>query len=78
MDQYDTIIIGYPIWHGQAPRIISTFLESYDFSGRQFFRSVLPAAAGLVPARITCTFYVLILRYGWRERDLKPVHRRKQ
>lgn len=34
MDQYDTIIIGYPIWHGQSPRIISTFLESYDFSGK--------------------------------------------
>jgi flavodoxin len=32
MDKYDTIILGYPIWHGQAPRIISTFLESYDFS----------------------------------------------
>lgn len=32
MDSYDTILIGYPIWHGQAPRIISTFLESYDFS----------------------------------------------
>lgn len=23
---------AYPIWHGEAPRIISTFLESYDFS----------------------------------------------
>lgn len=34
MDQYDIIIISYPIWHGQAPRIISTFLESYDFSGK--------------------------------------------
>lgn len=34
MDIYDTIIIGYPIWHGQAPRIINTFLESYDFSGK--------------------------------------------
>lgn len=34
MDEYDTIIVGYPIWHGQAPRIISTFLESYDFSGK--------------------------------------------
>ena len=34
MDSYDTILIGYPIWHGQAPRIISTFLESYDFSGK--------------------------------------------
>ena len=34
MEQYDTIILGYPIWHGQAPRIISTFLENYDFSGK--------------------------------------------
>lgn len=34
MTQYDTILLGYPIWHGQAPRIISTFLESYDFSGK--------------------------------------------
>ncbi|MCI8589666.1 MAG: aldo/keto reductase [Clostridiales bacterium] len=33
-EQYDTILLGYPIWHGQAPRIISTFLESYDFSGK--------------------------------------------
>lgn len=34
MEQYDTVFLGYPIWHGQAPRIISTFLESYDFSGK--------------------------------------------
>lgn len=34
MEQYGTILLGYPIWHGQAPRIISTFLESYDFSGK--------------------------------------------
>ncbi len=33
MEQYTIIFLGYPIWHGQAPRIISTFLESYDFSG---------------------------------------------
>lgn len=34
MSGYKTVFIGYPIWHGQAPRIISTFLESYDFSGK--------------------------------------------
>ncbi len=34
MEEYSTIVLGYPIWHGQAPRIISTFLESYDFSGK--------------------------------------------
>jgi len=34
MYDYDTIVLGYPIWHGQAPRIINTFLESYDFSSK--------------------------------------------
>lgn len=34
MDKYDIIFLGYPIWHGQAPRIISTFLESYDFADK--------------------------------------------
>lgn len=34
MGQYDMVFLGYPIWHGQAPRIISTFLESYDFTGK--------------------------------------------
>ena len=34
MDSYDVILLGYPIWWGEAPRIISTFLESYDFTGK--------------------------------------------
>lgn len=34
MNQYDVIFLGYPIWWGQAPKIISTFLESYDFAGK--------------------------------------------
>ena len=34
MDQYDVVFIGYPIWWGIAPRIMSTFMESYDFSGK--------------------------------------------
>lgn len=34
MEQYDIVFVGYPIWWGEAPRIISTFMESYDFSGK--------------------------------------------
>ena len=34
MDSYDTVVIGFPIWWGVAPRIVETFLESYDFSGK--------------------------------------------
>ena len=34
MSRYDTIILGYPIWWGQAPKILYTFVESVDFSGK--------------------------------------------
>lgn len=34
MEQYDIVFIGYPIWWGEAPRIVSTFVESYDFTGK--------------------------------------------
>lgn len=34
MGQYDIVFIGFPIWWGEAPRIVSTFVESYDFSGK--------------------------------------------
>lgn len=34
MSDYDVVFIGYPIWWGKAPKIMDTFLESYDFSGK--------------------------------------------
>ena len=30
---YSTIYIGYPIWWGEEPRIMDTFVESYSFDG---------------------------------------------
>ena len=33
IEEYDTILVGYPIWWHTAPMIIGTFLESYDLSG---------------------------------------------
>ncbi len=34
MEDYDTVYVGYPIWWGEAPKIMYTFMESYDFSGK--------------------------------------------
>ena len=34
VEDYDTIFVGYPIWWDEAPAMIATFLESYDFSGK--------------------------------------------
>ena len=34
MAQYNTIYVGFPIWWYTAPRIINTFLEQYDLTGK--------------------------------------------
>lgn len=34
-DDYDIIMIGYPIWHAATPRAVLTFLESCDLSGKK-------------------------------------------
>ena len=34
LEDYEVIFLGYPIWWGDAPKIISTFLETYDFDGK--------------------------------------------
>lgn len=40
IEEYDTILLGYPIWNGHAPRIIYSFLDSFDFEGK----TILPFA----------------------------------
>ena len=47
MDSYDVIFLGYPIWWGEAPRIISTFLESYDFDGKTIVPFCTSASSGM-------------------------------
>lgn len=34
IDDYETIIIGYPVWWSSRPMIIATFLEAFDFRGK--------------------------------------------
>lgn len=34
LSDYDVVFLGYPIWWGKAPKILSTFLESYDLKGK--------------------------------------------
>ena len=47
ISQYDVIYIGYPIWWGQAPKIIYTFLESYDFTGKTLIPFCTSGGSGM-------------------------------
>jgi len=47
IDSYDTIFLGYPIWWGQEPRIIDTFLENYDFSDKTVIPFCTSGSSGI-------------------------------
>ena len=50
MDQYDTVFVGFPIWWGVEPRIVDTFLESYDFSGKTLIPFATSGGSGIKTA----------------------------
>ena len=47
IDQYDTILLGSPIWNVRAPMIMSTFAQSFDFSGKTVHPVTTYAMSGL-------------------------------
>lgn len=47
MDAYDTVFVGFPVWWYVEPRIIDTFLESYDFAGKTVVPFATSGGSGL-------------------------------
>ena len=45
--EYDAIFVGFPIWWYEAPRIIQTFLESGDFSGKTIIPFATSGGSGM-------------------------------
>lgn len=47
IEKYETILLGYPIWWGEAPKIMYTFVESYDLSGKIIIPFCTSASSGI-------------------------------
>lgn len=47
IDQYDRIILGFPIWYYTAPTIINTFIEQNDFRGKDTYVFVTSGVNGV-------------------------------
>lgn len=50
MSDYDIVIIGHPIWWGKEPKIMDTFMESYDFSGKTVANFCTSGGSGISTA----------------------------
>ena len=68
MEQYDTVFVGFPIWWYVEPRIVDTFLESYDFSGKTVIPFATSGGSGIGKAeeslRAQCP------KAGWKKGQL--------
>ena len=47
LDKYKTIYLGYPIWWGDAPRIMSTFVEKYNFDEKKVIPFCTSGGSGI-------------------------------
>lgn len=47
MDDYDVVYLGYPIWYGDMPMAVYTFLESCDLTGKTIVPFCTHAGSGL-------------------------------
>ncbi len=44
---YDVIFIGFPIWWGVAPRVVNTFIESNDLTGKKIVIFATSGGSGI-------------------------------
>ena len=51
VSKYDRILLGYPVWWYTAPTIVNTFLEAYDFSGKEIIIWATSGGSGLGKAK---------------------------
>ena len=47
LEQYEVIYVGFPIWWGDMPRILYTFFDTYDFSGKTIAPFCTSGGSGL-------------------------------
>ena len=50
MEQYDAVFVGFPVWWYVEPRIVDTFLESYDFSDKTLIPFATSGGSGIAKA----------------------------
>lgn len=46
-EQYDTVYIGFPIWYGAQPRVVSTFCKGYDWTGKKVYAFATSGGSGI-------------------------------
>ncbi len=68
MEQYDAVFVGFPVWWYVEPRIVDTFLESYDFSGKTLIPFATSGGSGIAKAEKSLREHCP--NAGWKKGEL--------
>lgn len=65
---YDVVLLGFPIWYGKVPRVVLTFLDTYDFSGKTVIPFCTSGSSGIsaAQAELQSTFGAIKWKSGAR------------
>ena len=44
---YDTVLVGFPIWYGCAPNVVNTFCKGYDWTGKRIAAFATSGGSGI-------------------------------
>lgn len=66
LDDYDTVYLGYPIWWGTMPKIINTFLETYDLSDKTVMPFCTSGSSGIAVSENAIRAYLPQVKTGFR------------
>ena len=48
---YEVVLLGFPSWYGKVPRVVLTFLDTYDFSGKVVIPFCTSGSSGISTAQ---------------------------
>ena len=60
-DDYDVIYLGYPIWWGDVPKIILTFLDNHNLDGKTIIPFCTSGSSGINGSLSTLKNYCCVL-----------------
>ena len=73
IDDYDTVFVGFPVWWYIPPRIIQTFIEKHNLSGKKIITFATSSGSGIKGSTDFLKKNYLDLniiegkRFGWNE-----------
>ena len=74
-EEYEEVLIGFPIWYGCAPNVVNTFCKDYDWTGKKVAAFATSGGSGIGKTKAKLQLYVngALVQDAVRVKDLNEL-----